>query len=210
MPEVERETACDKNMSCFYRHQHSDPSQDLDKIELKHFTGTWPHSTVDLLRGGFQQEPGGEGCSPCLPVCNSFPHIPFSWARLCYINTTHKPASEIKLPDSGAFFIPNPFRKKHEGFILPINLDYSLLLSVSFSLTILAIRFAGLLRYWACLTENFKTLLRGRKNHQLCVLDYCKGVINYAGFGMCYATHGCLIAGDMIYGNSQDSITDFP
>lgn len=52
---------------------------------------------------------------------------------------------------------------------------------------------------WAFLTGNFKTLLEGRKkpkwNHQSCVLDYCKGVINYAGFGTCYITHSCLIAG---------------
>lgn len=38
--EVEKETACDKNMSCLYRPQLSDPNQDKDEINLKHITGT--------------------------------------------------------------------------------------------------------------------------------------------------------------------------
>lgn len=122
-----------------------------------------------------------------------FPHIPFSQARLWCINTTINLRDKASL--SGAFIIPNPFRKKHEGFILPINLDYILLLSASFPerLWPLALQVCSGIKLASLKTS--KHCWEEGKNHQLCVLDYCKGVINYAGFGICYATHGCLIAG---------------
>lgn len=59
---------------------------------------------------------------------------PFPSALLQSINTTYKLAAEIMFPSSGAFIIPNPFKKKNDGFFsLPINLDYIFLLS-AFSL----------------------------------------------------------------------------
>lgn len=94
--------------------------------------------------------------------------------------------------------IPNPFKKEREGSIFTHQLGlHSPFISI-FSLMTLAIQFTSPVRYQRAELSSLETskhCWKEKASDQSCVLDYCKGVISYAGFGICYTNHSCLIAG---------------